>query len=159
MNGNLFTIFATIVNFIILLLFLKHILFNKVNGVIDKRTSEVKETIDKANADRAKAEALRLQNEENLQNSKIEGKTIVENYKAKAEKVSEELKKEASTEAQVIIERAKKEVEREKEKATAEIKDQVVDLALLLSSKALEQSIDEEQHRRLINDFIAKVGI
>jgi F-type H+-transporting ATPase subunit b len=116
MNGNLFTIFATIVNFIILLLFLKHILFNKVNGVIDKRTSEVKETIDKANADRAKAEALRLQNEENLQNSKIEGKTIVENYKAKAEKVSEELKKEASTEAQVIIQRAKKEVEREKER-------------------------------------------
>lgn len=159
MDGNLFTIVATIVNFIVLLLILKHLLFNKVNDVIDKRANEVKETIDKANADRAKAEALRLQNEENLQNSKIQGKNIVENYKAKAEKISEEIKKEASTEAQLIIERAKKEIEREKEKAAAEIKDQIVDLALLLSEKALGESINEEQHRRLINDFIAKVGI
>lgn len=159
MTGNLFTIFATIVNLIILYLFLRHFLFDKVNGAIESRANSVKETIDKANADKAEAEALRLENVKNLEESKIQGKNIVENYKEKAEKVSEEIKKQASTEAELIAERAKKEIQREKEKAEDEIKNKVVDLAVILSSKALEKSINEEEHRRLIEEFIAKVGM
>lgn len=57
------------------------------------------------------------------------------------------------------MERAKKETEREKQKAEEEIKSQAIELAIMLSSKALETTIDEAQHRRLIEDFIAKVGI
>ncbi len=60
---------------------------------------------------------------------------------------------------QLILNRAKTEAEREKQKAEDDIKNQVVDLAVLVSSKALESSIDEAQHRKLIKDFIAKVGI
>lgn len=159
MEGNVFTIFATLVNFLVLLLILKHFFFNKVTNVIEERNNEVKETIDKANADRAKAEALKLENEKNLQNSKIQGKTIVEDYKVKADKVSSDILQEARQEAESIVDRAKVEAEREKEKAADGIKTQVVDLAVLLSSKALEESVNEEQHRRLIKDFIAKVGI
>ena len=48
MEGNLFTIFATLVNFLILLLFLKHYLFDKVNKIIDDRNSEVIDTIQDA---------------------------------------------------------------------------------------------------------------
>lgn len=57
------------------------------------------------------------------------------------------------------MDRARKEAEREKEKAAEEIKSQAVELAILLSQKALEKTIDENEHRRLINDFISKVGI
>ena len=159
MTGNLFTIFATIVNFIILYFFLRHFLFDKVNGTIEERTNGVKETIDKANADRAEAKVLKLENEEKLKMAKEEGKSIVSNYKVKAEKVSDDIVKEANKEAQLIMERARKEAEREKEKAQSEIKSQVVDLAVIMSSKALEKAIDENEHRRLIKDFIAKVGI
>ncbi|EET86773.1 F0F1 ATP synthase subunit B [Clostridium carboxidivorans P7] len=84
---------------------------------------------------------------------------MLKNIKNKAEKVSSDILKEAHEEAETIVKRAKLEAEREKEKATDEIKNQVVDLAVLVSSKALEESIDEDQHRRLIKDFIAKVGI
>lgn len=159
MEGNLFTIFATMVNFIVLILILKHFFWNKINNAIDNRTNEVKETIDKTNADRAKAEALRIENELKLNEAKIEGKTIVENYKLKAEKVSSDILNDARGESSVIINRAKVEIERQKDKAEEEIKTQVVELAVLLSQKALEGTIDEEQHRKLIKDFIVKVGI
>lgn len=159
MELNLFTVFATVVNFIILYLILRYILFDKVNGVIDERNNSIKENIDKADTDRAEAEALRLENVKKLEESKVEGKKIVENYKEKAEKVSDGIKSEASNEAELIIERAKKEVQREKEKAEDELKNKIVDLAVVLSSKALEKSIDEEEHKRLIEEFIAKVGM
>ena len=91
--------------------------------------------------------------------SKENGKAIIEDYKVKAENISSNIVSEAHSEANLIMERAKKEAEREKNKAKDEIKTQIVDLAVLMSSKALEESIDEEKQRKLIDDFISKVGI
>jgi F-type H+-transporting ATPase subunit b len=159
MSGNPFTIVVTIINFFILMAILKHFLFDKVNNIVEARNSEVKDTLSKANSDRKAAELLKIENEKNLEKSKTDGRKIVENYKEKAEKLSEKIKSEASTDAELTRERARKDIEREKEKAESEIKNQVIDLALLLSSKALESSIDEKQHRKLIQDFISKVGI
>lgn len=159
MDINLVRVCITIVNFIILYFALRHFLFNPVNNKIDSRVNAIKSDIDKAEADRIEAEKLKNENVEKLSKAKEEGKAIVENYKVKAEKVSEEIKTGASNEAQVILERAKKEAEREKEKAEDEIKSQVVELAMLVSSKALNKSLDETEHRRLIEDFVAKVGI
>ncbi|MHC1681651.1 MAG: F0F1 ATP synthase subunit B [Clostridiaceae bacterium] len=158
MEFNVTTIVMTIVNFFILMFFLRRFLFDKVNGAIENRANEVKSTIDQANADRADAAALKSENQEKLLMAKEEGKAIVSEFKLKAEKVSEDIVKEANKEAQAIIERAKKEAERQKEKLVSELREETVNLALLLSSKALEKSINEEEHRRLIQDFI-KVGI
>jgi len=159
MEIHLSKILATIINFGILYLILKHYFFKPVNNAIDSRQNEIIDKINKTEEDRIKAEELRKENEDKLRQAKQEGKTIVEDYKVKADKVSSDILQEARQEAEAIIERAKVEAEREKEKTADEMKTQVVDLAVLLSSKALEESVNEEQHRRLIKDFIAKVGI
>jgi F-type H+-transporting ATPase subunit b len=159
MSGNAFTIIATIINFLILMAVLKHFFFDKVSNVIEERNNSVKETLNKADADRKEAEDLKVQNQKNLEMSKEKGKDLVENYRAKAEKLSDSMKMDAIAEADSIKTRAKKDIEREKKKAEADIKGQVVELAVMMSSKALEGSIDENQHRKLINDFISKVGI
>ena len=159
MEINTFQLIATIINFVILYFILRHFLFQRVNDTISSRQNEIIDKINKTDDDMKKAEALRIENENNLKQAREQGKTIVEEYKIKAEKVSSDVLKEAHEEAETILVRARTEAEREKEKAADEVKNQVVDLAVLISSKALEQSIDEEQHRRLIKDFIAKVGI
>lgn len=158
MDIHLLTTIFTIVNFIILYFILRHFLFKPVDNIITTRQNEVNTNIKNAEESKTKAEQYRIESETNLKESKNKGKTIVEDYKKKAESLFEEIKGDANKEAQDIIERAMHEAEREKEKAQAEIKEQVVNLAVALSAKALEQSINEEEHRRLINDFIAKVG-
>lgn len=152
-------IIATIINFAILYFVLRHFLFKPVNDTINNRQNQIVDNINKAEEDRKKAEELRIENQSQLSQAKQEGKNIVEEYKVKADKVSTDILQEARKEAETILERAKVEAAREKEKAADEIKNQVVDLAVVLSSKALEESVNEEQHRRLIKDFIAKVGI
>lgn len=159
MEINVSQIIATIINFIILYFILRYFLFDRVNNTLNNRQTEIVNKINKTEEDRKKAEELRIENEKKLSQAKQEGKGIVEEYKIKAEKVSSDLLKEAQEEAETIVQRAKVEAEREKDKAADQIKSQVVDLAVLLTSKALEESIDEDQHRRLIKDFIAKVGI
>ncbi|WP_123052731.1 F0F1 ATP synthase subunit B [Clostridium sp. JN-1] len=159
MKIDLVTVIITIINFCILYLILAHFFFKPVNNALTTRNEEVASKIKNADENEKKSKKMLFQHQELLKNSKKEGKDIVEDYRNKAQKVSDDIVKDADKEAQLIISRAKTEAKREKEKAEAEIKDQVVDLAVLLSSKALEESIDEKQHRKLIKDFIAKVGI
>ena len=152
-------ILGTIINFIILYAILRHFFFDKVNKVLTSRSEEINNKINSAEDNKKKAELLRIENEEKLNNAKLEGKKIVENFKVKADKISADIVNTANEEAGLIMERARVEAEREREKLKNEVKIQAVDLAILLSSKALEETIDEAQHRRLIENFIAKVGI
>jgi F-type H+-transporting ATPase subunit b len=150
---------ATLINFLILFLILKHYLFKPVNNMIDKRQNEIVDKINKTDEDMKKAEALKNENDKILSGAKNDGINIVEGYKVKAEQLSSDIVKGARDEADTIIKRAKTEAERQTEKAADEMKNQIVDLAVLMSSKALGETIDEDQHRRLIKDFIVKVGI
>lgn len=155
---NISEVLAAIINFIILYLILKHFLFVPVMSTMENRENSIKQNISKAEADREEAEALKLKNEDILKIAKEEGKKITEEHKKRAEIMFKEIVSDANKEAQVIMERSKVEIEREKEKAENEIKSKVIDLAVMLSAKALEKSIDEAEHRRLIEDFLAKVG-
>jgi len=152
-------VIGTMINFLILFLILRHFFFNKVNNMLTARSEDIQNDINSAKANNEKSELLRLENEEKLKAASTEGKSIVESFKAKAEKTSEQIVEDANSEAQSVLEKGKKELQREVEKATADIKSQVVDLAVMLSAKALGQTIDEAQHRKLIAEFISKVGI
>ena len=155
---NLGNIIAAMVNFIILLFVAKRFLFIPVGKILETRKQELDSSFKEASRDREEAKRLKVENEAKLKSAKQEGKKIVEIYKQKADKISGELIQDAKQEAMIIIERSRVEIEREKEKAASEIKKQVIDLSLILSEKALEHHIDEKEHRRLIEDFIFKVG-
>lgn len=152
------TMVATIINFGILLLILKHFLWDKIQNVIEERENYVADQLAQADEDSQKARLYLIENERILKSAKQEGKKIIESKKEKANNVYHEIIDEANKEAKNIMARADLEIKREKEKAQYEIKKQAVDLAIDLSAKAIEQKLGEEKQRDLINDFITKVG-
>ena len=155
---NISTIILTIINFIILLFILKHFFSKPVNKIMDDRMNGINASIKNAKDNEEKAEISKNEKERLLFESKTKGREIVEEYKTNAENISQEIIDEAKKESSIIMERTRIEIEREKQKAESEIKKQVIDLSLVLSEKALGQHIDEKEHRRLIEDFIFKVG-
>ena len=159
MEINFSTIIMTWINFGIIILILKHFFWDKLKEVIEERQNYVDEQLSKADEDAEKARMYLVKNEQILKQAKEEGKKITERQKQKGDKIYQEIIDNAKVEASTLIERANLEIAREKEKAEYEIRKQAVDLAVELSIKALEQKIDEDTHRRLIGDFITKVGI
>jgi F-type H+-transporting ATPase subunit b len=155
---QLSTIIFTIINFIILLYVLKYFFSKPINKIMNDRRSGINTSIKNANDNEEKAEISRKEKDRLLHESKTTGREIVEEYKVKAQKVSQEIIDKAKKESIVLMERSKVEIQREKEKAESEVKKQVIDLSLILSEKALEKYIDEKEHRKLIEDFIVKVG-
>lgn len=153
------TIVMTLVNFVLIVLILKHFLWDKIQKAIEEREALIESTITKADEDAEKARKFRIENERILKSAKEEGKKITEAKKQKADNIYKEIVEDAHKEAEVIMDRARLEINREREKAEFELRSQAVDLAIMLSAKALEETIDEAKHRRLINDFINKVGV
>jgi len=158
LNINYSTIAFTIVNFIVLLLILKYFFSKPVNKIMDDRKNGIDTAIKNAKDNEEKAEVSRKEKDKLLHESRSKGRGIVEEYKLKAQNISQEIIDDAKKESNIIMERTRVEIEREKQKAESEIKKQVIDLSLILSEKALEKHIDEAEHRRLIEDFIFKVG-
>ena len=146
-------------NFLLFFIVFRIFFYKPVNKMISTREDEIKNRLQDTEDNQKRAEELRIENEEHIKNAKEEGKVIVQQFKDKAEKMSNDIMKESRDGAQLLLDRAKVEISREKDKAKDELRKEAVDLAISLSVKALQGTIDEESHRALIKDFIAKVGV
>jgi F-type H+-transporting ATPase subunit b len=56
-----------------------------------------------------------------------------------------------------VRQRARESTALEQEEALLALRHQVVDLALLAASRAVLSDLDEEKHRRVVDDFIARL--
>jgi F-type H+-transporting ATPase subunit b len=158
MEINPSTLIATIINFVVIYLILKHFFFGKIEAIIDERENLIDQQLDDAEEEAQKARALVIENQRILKSARDEGKLITERHKEKAEKIYDEIIEEANKESKVILERAKIEINREKEKAEYQLKKEAIELAISLSQKVIEKNIDESKNRELIDDFLSKVG-
>ncbi|MEF9935518.1 MAG: F0F1 ATP synthase subunit B [Clostridium sp.] len=158
-NVTLETFVLTIVNVLILYWFLRKFLFEKVSTFMANRANAIESDIKEAKDDKSSAKELKLKYEAQMETAEVEGKKIVEEYKAKANKLSDEMIEEAKKEAALVRERAKADAEREMDKAKDEIKKQIIALSMLAAAKSMGGQLDETKHRDLIQEFIDKVGV
>ena len=71
---------------------------------------------------------------------------------------SEEMIKEAAQQAAAIKAKAESDIIQERRKAVNEIKDEIGSMAMEIAGKVIEREINEADHTKLIDDFIANVG-
>ncbi len=158
MEGNLFTIFATLVNFLILLLFLKHYLFDKVNKIIDDRNSEVIETIQDAEYRVLKADELKDSYEKQIADLENKGREIVREAKIKADSQAKNIIQEAEDRTAMLIRQTEDEIERLKKKSLEEMKHEIGALAIFAAEKILEKELDHQEQQAFIGKIIDEAG-
>lgn len=155
LDQNLFL--AQTVNFILLVLLLYRLLYKPVRTFLDNRTAEIEGQIKAAEENQAASIALRQQLEEQAKDSRQQARKFLDEATKRAEVLQAEMLQEAREEAAAIIRRAQEVTELEKEKAWAELKEQVAELSLLLASKVITQSLDEQQHQALISETMGQL--
>lgn len=154
-NQNIFL--AQTVNFILLVLLLYRLLYKPVRTFLDNRTAEIEGQIRAAEENQAASIALRQQLEEQAKDSRRQARKFLDEATKRAEVLQAEMLQEAREEAAAIIRRAQEVTELEKAKAWAELKEQVAELSLLLASKVITQSLDEQQHQALISETMGQL--
>ncbi len=152
------TLIAQILNLFIQMYLIKRFLFKPINEILQKRRELADKEIQDARTARAEAEGMKNQYETGLAEARSEAAQIVQNAQKEAERKAEETVQEAQKQAAVIRARAEADIAQEKKKAINEVKDEIGGLAMDIAGKVVEKEISEDDHRRLIDEFIRKVG-
>ncbi len=147
-----------IAGFVLLYLLLKRFLFGPIGNLLRQREEEIQSTFQQIEADRAAAERARAELEQRLTQIETEARERMQAVLREAQALREEILSEAHKQAETIVENGRREIEREKQKALVELREEMANLAVLAAGKILGETLDRERHRRLVEEFIQKVG-
>ena len=146
------------VGFLFLLLLLRKFLFGKIKDMIKARTDEVKDTYKKSEDDKAEAERLKGEYQRKVIQAEEEAEGKIQAAVVKAKDISDEIVKEAHDTAANDRAKAQQGIEVERKKALAEVRNQVIDLTILSSSRLIQQTMQRNTAEKLVDDVIKEVG-
>ncbi len=152
------TFVATICNLLIQVYLIKRFLFKPINRILEKRREMADAQISDAVKAKDEAETMKAEYEKNLSEARNQAGDILNEARKSASLQSEEILQDATRQAAALKEKALKEIDQEKRKAVNEVKDEIGGMAMEIAGKVIEREISEEDHRKLIDEFIANVG-
>ena len=148
------TFIAQICNLFLQVYLIKRFLFKPINNMLAKRKELADAQIQEAVKAKEEAETMKSEYEQGIRDARNKANEIVAAAQKTAAVQSEELLKEAAA----MKAKAESDIAQEKRKAVNEIKDEIGGMAMEIAGKVIEREISEEDHAKLIDDFIANVG-
>ncbi len=147
----------TILTFMVLLGLLAKFAWKPLLALLDRREEMIRQSLD--DAEEAKQELQRLQQEskEILSKARVEAQSILAQSRSEADKLKGELRQKAKAEADSILRDAEKQIQVETEKAIAVLKNEVVDLSLMVASKLIKKNLSKEDNQSLIEESLKQV--
>ncbi len=152
------TIVVQIFNFIVLLIFLRLVVYRPVVNILEQRQKAIVENITAAEEERKQAESLRQSYLAEMQKSKEEAQAIIQQATKAGEAQAQQIVEAAKAEALRIKDSAIADIEREKEKAVAELREQLVSLSLLVANKVVAHQITDNLQHDIVQEFIKEAG-
>ena len=154
----LFDASITAINVFIVFILLSFILFNPVRNMLKERQDKITSDRENAEADKKEALAMKQEYEAKLKAANKEAEGILSDARKVAKHNEEKIVADAKQEAARIIARANTEAELEKQKAADEVKQQIIAVARLMTSKVVAESISEADSQALIEQTLNEMG-
>ena len=148
---------AMILNFAITLLLLTKFAWNPLLKILAERQARIAGQIDAADQERAAAEKLRSEYQQQMQNAKSDAQAIMDKALKQADNTKEEIIASAREEHARLMEAAEEKIARERQQALEDIRSEVVAISVAAASKIIGQSVDEKINAKLVDDFITRL--
>lgn len=148
---------AKTLNFVILAVVLFLILRKFVPKALQSRIDGIREQLADLEEQKNKAEADLTSAKQQLAQMEKEAEQIVKDYVAQGEAAKERIMAEAQKAAEKLEEQAKKNIDHEFKAAKETLKSDIVDQALAKAESLIVSKINDEDHDRLVNDYLTKV--
>ncbi len=152
------TFVFNLVIFALLLWLLKKFLYRPVLDWLDSRRAREEELLARAKQAEERARELAQSREEALRQANQQAQEILRKAEAQAQEILKQARAEARAQAQRIIQEAQTSAERAVEEALAELRRSYAELVVLGASQVLEREVRPEDHERLLEDLIRKIG-
>jgi F-type H+-transporting ATPase subunit b len=152
------SLLVQVVNFLFLLAILHRFLYKPLLAKMEERTAAIKKSLDEAQAARAEAARQQDENATRLRAAYAEAQSIRAAALKEAADEQRKLVDGARREAQQLVESAKAQMESDVRRAREELRREVSEIAITVAEKLVRRSLRDEDHRRIVEDTIARVG-
>jgi F-type H+-transporting ATPase subunit b len=147
----------TILCFLVTFFVLRKFAFGAIQKIIDERRQRIREAL--AEADQARAEARSMLEEHRAMMAQARGQA--EEILAEARRVGESQKvrqrDELEADRQRRLEETERQIQAETQRALALIRAEVADLTVVATQKVTGKVLDQQDHKRLIEDAIREL--
>ena len=144
----------TIVTFALLVLILRKFAWRPILESLHKREEYIRSSIERAEQIQQEAERLLEEHRRQIAQAEQEGHRILNESRALGDKLKQEIVDSANQQSRRIVEQAKQEIERDKDAALSELRGEVASLAIQAASKILDEALDEDRHRKIIDSSL-----
>lgn len=158
MDIRLNIMFWTLVIFGILFWILKRYAFPAILGAVEAREKALSDAIEAAKRDRDDAAKLLADHKAQIDNARNEAQKLIADGRAVAEKMRSDLLEKARSDGQELLERARRDIGLERDKAIVELRREAVDLAIKGASKVVEENLDSDKNRKLVESFLSSLS-
>jgi F-type H+-transporting ATPase subunit b len=148
----------TIISFILLVLLLWKVAYPQILKGMKKREETIKQQLEEAQKTKKEAENLLEDYKRQLAEARSEAQKIIHEGKSLGENMRKEIVQKAQQESNQIVKRAQEEIELQKQKAILELQEKIADLSIMAASKIINKSLNTEDNRRLVEEYVSKVG-
>ncbi len=147
----------TIVSFIVLVAILSKYAWKPLVQALAEREDKIRSALEQADRARSEAAELLKKNEESIARAEQEYQIMLRESKLLAEKMKEEIVGKARQQAKQELQRATEEIQRNVDSARKELRGEVADLAIKVAEKILDESLDAQKQKKIVDTFLGQL--
>lgn len=155
---NLITMLTQLVSTGILFFFMKKLAWEPVRKILNSRSEFEQNKLLEAEKKNAESKEYRIQAEEELQKAGVKAKELIETGSREGQRIKQKLADEAKREYDEAIAEARREITYEKKRAREEMKKEMIDIAIMSAEKLLNEKLDENKDRQLVESFVKELS-
>ncbi len=147
----------TLIVFGLSIWFLNRFAFPRIAEALDKRRRAIEESIDSAERTKREADELLEEYRARLKEAREQAEDIVVRARRAADSLQDESKEAAVKQREELIQATRRDIEAETRRALDEIRKEVANLTVVATEKVTSKSLDDEDHKRLIEEALEEV--
>jgi F-type H+-transporting ATPase subunit b len=147
----------TIVCFLIALWVLKRYAFGPIQKMIDERRDRIRRSLEDAEEAREEARRLLEEHRSLIGQARSEGEQILAEARRVGDAQRERVREETEADRHRRLEETERQIEAETQRALGAIRAAVAELSLVAASKVTGKVLDDEDHRRLIDEAVSEL--
>ncbi len=157
LGADALELFIQLAATVVLVIIVKVFFWEKVTGFIEARRELMDQELTEAMEKNEEAKALKEEAETSFERVKDEARQLLEEAKTRGEDTRRDIIAKAKDEATNIKKDAQKDLAQEVDVARSQLREEIVNIAVMLTEKVIAKKIDQATYERLLEDTINTV--
>jgi len=155
---NLPALIAQLINFTLLLIIFRLLLYKPLLNILDQRKQRIEEGLQASDEAKRKLAQTEQESAKEIDKARQEGQQLIAQAQQAANRLRDEETQRARAEAEQLIERARGEIALERDAAIADLRREFAGLTVTAAERVIKKELDAGTHRQLIEEVLAEAS-